>query len=658
MGEPEDGSPGDGSGDGPDGRARGPDPADGDPMSDADWAASLVSRDDEVEPDDPDAEEDLNSGMPGQFTGVPMTELIEDAREVSAAEARAKALAGAGLLGSISAARRGPGYSGPAQPGEYANPTGALAEGGALDTATPCGTLALFLEDVAGADGLYAGASDDEVMGAVAAWDRVMSYATGRRYQAVAAFVGHRPAPGHAAKVPGELPGLWEEFTGTEVAHTLADSRGSAEMLIETGYDLAGKLSATMGALLSGDLRDDKVRIIQRATANLDEAEAAAVQEMILDRAGRITPGALRAAVNRAVMEIAPDKARRRREEAAKTRRVELRAEESGNAQLAARELDADIAMAIDAELSERAQELKRAGVGIDTGDRRALAFLERFGMAGDLPPSPRSAQAPAGQGSGDTQAAGMAGAGMAGARMAGAGVVVPGKLNLTVPLATLAGEADRPGELSGFGPTDPWQARRLGDAALDSPASKVCVTVTDDQGVMTGHGCARPPTRAEQAKLREHAGAGPPGIGLTPFPGQDRRQLNSGSGLWVLRQGPGRPALVVKIWPVSTDPCDHRLLTPSHNPGRELRHLTELRYGACSGPVCRRPARQCDWEHNKPWEEHGATCLCNGNPKCRFEHRLKQDARWRVTQHPDGTIDWTAPTGRTATTEPQRFPI
>ena len=634
----------------PDNQARGPDPVTADPMSDEEWVAS---RGGDVEPCDPEDEEDLDSGVPAGLAGVPVAELVAGAREVPAAEARARALAGAGLLGQLACARRGRGGFRPGSSQGSTKPPalGGLAHGRrALDTAVPCGTLALFLEDAAGPDGRYAGASDDEVMGAVAAWDRVVSYATGRRYQAVAAFIGHRPAPGHAAAMPGGLPGLWEEFTATEVAHTLADSRCGAEVLVETGYDLAGKLAGTMAALLRGELRDDKVRIIQRATANLDEAEAAAVEDKVLGRAGRITPGALRAAVNRAVMQVAPDKARKRREDAARTRQVELRAEDSGNAQIAARELDADVAGAIDAELSERARELKRAGVGADTGDRRTLAFLERFGLAGDLPPSPR------------TQAGGTGSA----AGVAGAGVTVPGRLNLTVPLVTLAGEADRPGELSGFGPVDPWQARRLGEAALGSAASKVCVTVTDEQGVMTEHGCARPPTRAEQKALR---GQGPPGgtrppggggqgLALIPFRGQDRGQLHSGGGTWVLHPGAGRPVLIVRIWPVSTDPCDHRLLTAAHNPGKELRHLTELRYGACSGPACRRPARQCDWEHNKPWEEYGATCLCNGNPKCRFEHRLKQDARWTITQHPDGRIDWRAPTGRTATTEPHRFPI
>jgi hypothetical protein len=524
---------------------------------------------------------------------------------------------------------------------EPVSPMAGLADGGELDTAPPELWLAAQLEAAAGPDGRYAGASDDEAAGAVAGWDRIASYAAARKYEALAALIRQRPAPGHAARRPEELPGLWEEFTGTEVAHLLHQSRYEGNTLVETAYDLAGKLAATMAGLLAGRLDDNKTRIIQRGLAHLDEAEAARVQDMILGRAGQLTPAGLRSAVGRAVMEVAPDKAKARREAAARTRAVELRAEDSGNAQLAARELDPAVAKAIDAELTERATELKRAGIGDDMQDRRVLALMERFGLAGDLPPSPRS-------GAGTSQ----------GPAAAGGGLVVPGRLNITVPLSTLADTAERPGELSGFGPVDPDLARRLGGAALRSAATAVCVTVTDEHGLMTGHGCARRPTRKERDIVRKAGRDSPAGVGLTPFPGQDGRLLRDGNGLWVLDPGDGRDMLIVRIWPVGTDPCDHRLHTAAHDPGKELRHLAELRYGSCTGPVCRRPARQCDFEHNTPWEYDGETCLCNGNPKCRFEHRIKQHPHWTVTQYPDGRIGWRAPTGRTATTEPHRFPI
>src|SRR6266566_186098 len=63
--------------------------------------------------------------------------------------------------------------------------------------------------------------------------------------------------------------------------------------------------------------------LIARATAVLDPAEARAAEAKVLDRAGRLTPGALRAAIARAVMEVAPKKAKKRREAATRDARVE-----------------------------------------------------------------------------------------------------------------------------------------------------------------------------------------------------------------------------------------------------------------------------------------------------------------------------------------------
>ena len=79
----------------------------------------------------------------------------------------------------------------------------------------------------------------------------------------------------------------------------------------------------------------------------------------MLDRAGRLTPGSLRAAIARAVMEAAPDKARKRRETAARFARVERWAEDSGNAALAGRELPPDQVLAADERITAWAGELK-----------------------------------------------------------------------------------------------------------------------------------------------------------------------------------------------------------------------------------------------------------------------------------------------------------
>src|SRR5690348_9725111 len=81
------------------------------------------------------------------------------------------------------------------------------------------------------------------------------------------------------------------------------------------------------------------------------------------------------------------------------------------------------------------------------------------------------------------------------------------GRATLTVPLATLLDLADRPGEIPGIGPIDPWLARDLADAAARNPKSTWCVTVTDQHGHAIGHGCARPLAKS----LTRRAGPGPP---------------------------------------------------------------------------------------------------------------------------------------------------
>jgi len=79
----------------------------------------------------------------------------------------------------------------------------------------------------------------------------------------------------------------------------------------------------------------------------------------------------------------------------------------------------------------------------------------------------------------------------------AGGAAGFAGRVTLTVPLATVTGLADRPGELAGIGPVDPWLARDLAAAAARNPKTTWCVTVTDEHGHAVGHGCARPEPKA-----------------------------------------------------------------------------------------------------------------------------------------------------------------
>jgi hypothetical protein len=231
------------------------------------------------------------------------------------------------------------------------------------------------------------------------------------------------------------MPQVVHEFTRDQLAFALGESRAAADWLLTVAWHLATRLGAALDALADGIITRGKAELIVRLTQYLSAGEARAVEAKILGRAGRLTPGSLRSALARAVLEAAPEKARQRRETAAKTARVERWAEDSGNAALMGRELPPDEVLAADQRITAWAQELRTAGLDGGMDELRARAYLDLL-LGKDSRPRAQ-----------DT-------GGFA------------GRVTLTVPLGTAAGLADRPGELSGHGPVDPWLARDLAAAA------------------------------------------------------------------------------------------------------------------------------------------------------------------------------------------------
>ena len=573
-----------------------------DPMTPEDREAWL---DWVCEHDEPPGEEDDED-----FAPLTPEELAE-IREATADELLAVEAASAG--------RRGPGQPGSARvfPGQSSSPAAAFGPGMALDVLPGCAQLAVAADAAAAADS-FAGVSEGELVGVLCAWDRVEAHAAARKLAVVAELARRNPRPEDS------------EFTADEVASALGESRARAYELMGTAGHLDTHLPGTKAALRDGTLSLGKARIIAMATGLLDPAEARAAENEVLDRAGRLTPGGLRAAIARAVLEAAPEKAKDRRETAAKFARVERWLEDSGNAALMGRELPPDEVLAADERITAWAGELKAAGLDGGADELRARAYLDlllgkdsRPGQDEDSTPAP----APGG---------------------------FAGRITLTVPLATLAGLAVRPGELAGLGPVDPWLARDLATAAARNPKTAWCVTVTDQHGHAVGHGCARP----ERTRHAKRAGPGPPGGARFCFTPASRDGPPEGYGSWILRTPGGGPDLTITMDPLITDPCDHRFENRGHDPGVKLRHLAQVRHATCTSPVCRRPASQCDYEHNTPYEAGGRTCLCNGGPKCRHDHRLKQHPKWTVDQLPDGTLRWTTPSGRSYDTEPTRYRI
>ncbi len=154
----------------------------------------------------------------------------------------------------------------------------------------------------------------------------------------------------------------------------------------------------------------------------------------MLGRAGRLTPGGLREAVARAVMDVAPGKARKRREAAQKDARVQRWAEDSGNAALMGRELPPAEVLAADQRITAWAHELRSAGLEGGMDELRARAYLDLL-LGKDSRPLPGDAGTAA-PGDGGTNAdssadtPGGSGPGGPGAGVVPAGFAVRGTLD------------------------------------------------------------------------------------------------------------------------------------------------------------------------------------------------------------------------------------
>ena len=228
---------------------------------------------------------------------------------------------------------------------------------------------------------------------------------------------------------------------------------------------------------------------------------------------------------------------------------------------------------------------------------------------------------------------------------------MLPAKSNLTLPLVTLLGMAERPGAGHGLGPLDPALVRDLAAAAARSPHSEWCVTIVDPDGLAIAHGCCKP-ARTKRAKsppvknrdgpwtFTRPADPGPPG----------------GFGTWILTFPDGRQ-FTVKLGPIPVTDCDHRHESHSYQPSDTLRHLVEVRDGECTFPSCSRHAQNCDFEHAIPHDQGGRTCACNAGARCRRCHKVKQSKGWTFTQPRPGWHEWTTPSGRTYTQGPMKYP-
>ncbi|WP_111719973.1 HNH endonuclease signature motif containing protein [Homoserinimonas sp. OAct 916] len=98
-------------------------------------------------------------------------------------------------------------------------------------------------------------------------------------------------------------------------------------------------------------------------------------------------------------------------------------------------------------------------------------------------------------------------------------------------------------------------------------------------------------------------------------------------------------------------------LTADTYRPSAKLRRFLRLRDGRCRQPGCTRSAGRCDIDHTIPAEVGGPTVPDNLAHLCRGHHTLKHHGGWEVKQISPGVLEWTTPTGRVITDQPDTWP-
>lgn len=318
----------------------------------------------------------------------------------------------------------------------------------------------------------------------VRAWERQLAWVAAGQLAAIGAL--EDPEPGEGAD---PLPEFVPDWCREEIATALHVTGTTAQNRLDLARELRTRLASTSTALRAGQLTERKAELIARAVRDLDDAVAAAVEAAVLPDAPGFTPPELQRVLARIVLEVDPDGAADRAAEAVRRRRVtDVYPQPDGMGGLWA-ELPAADAATVLAGLDADADRIKQSlrDEGVDPSDmpdlqaRRADALLAWAQRALNEPGSP----------------------------------TVQGRrphVQVTVPIGTLLGLDDAPGELAGYGPIDADTSRRL---AADGIWRRL---LTDpDSGALLDYGRT---TYHPPADLREHLIARDP---RCTFPGCGR---------------------------------------------------------------------------------------------------------------------------------------
>ncbi|HEY9390797.1 MAG TPA: DUF222 domain-containing protein [Mycobacteriales bacterium] len=266
------------------------------------------------------------------------------------------------------------------------------------------------------------GLDAESLLAVLGGMERVVAAAHAVQVRAMAEFTRARPA------TPGRPFG---EFVADEVAVELSVSRRAAENRVAQAVEMTSRIPAVLRGLESGVLDLYRAKIITDATYRLHDEAAARVAGHVVDKAEGCNASQVRALVRRAVLQVDPDGAQRRHEQARADRRLVLAPAEDGMAELT-EVLPAEQAVAVYQRVDGLARSSRVPGDERGADERRADTFVGLL--------------------------LGRRDAGVASQPDSGLRPLV----HVTVAATTLTGADNKPGTLDGYGPIPAAFARAI----------------------------------------------------------------------------------------------------------------------------------------------------------------------------------------------------
>jgi hypothetical protein len=270
------------------------------------------------------------------------------------------------------------------------------------------------------------GYTDYDRVVALKAYTRLASHFQAKAYEQIAAI----------SDLICESDGKTEEAFDSAVAEVRAAlhlTRRAAEEELTMALQLCERLPQVWGALAAGALDLRRARVLTEGTSHLATDLARQVVDRVIEPATRLTTGQIRALLRKVCIEADPEEAVELYETALEGRRVFAEPTIDGTANLMGLDLPPERVAAVMSKLTQLAESLRRGGEDRSLDQLRADIFLDLLN----------------------------------GRQLSGRGH--KGSVNLHVDLATLAGLAESPGELGGFGPVVADVARQVTEQQQDT---------------------------------------------------------------------------------------------------------------------------------------------------------------------------------------------